>query len=377
MISPRALVCLLVAGCIGGCDEGASDSSTPEQHQCLLPVGIPRVIQVESNDDATMALRSDGSVWCWGEDAAGACGGGLLPYPVKLLPSCLLNMDVNGGNLGIGQRDDGAAVIWGPGNLDIDYGANSEVLIHSLSEIVSPRQLHAGYNSVTVMDANGSIWFRGMIGSRFSNDRYVKLPFKANAVRIAGRQPLCALYADGTASCIGNNQNGVMGFRSEVTDLTEPTALNVQGEIVELESSVDVLCVLLKSGEVQCAGNNLFGVLASPGVEQRASFEAVPGLPHIDKFKFASSDYNICAMSGSDLWCWGSNAFHPIAEGPDVLPPTLVEPFHDIVDFASGGSHLCVLRADGSVWCRGWQGSNGRCEDGEDWGEVKFEYCDG
>lgn len=86
--------------------------------------------------------------------------------------------------------------------------------------------------------------------------------------------------------------------------------------------------------------------------------------------------FNVCAQSGGDQWCWGENSFGCIAEGDSGLPPALVEPYHDIVDFAASASHLCVIRADDSIWCRGWGPSLGGCADDWDWGEVSFEYCD-
>jgi alpha-tubulin suppressor-like RCC1 family protein len=57
-----------------------------------MPVkGLTGVVDVVASYDTTCALRGDGSVWCWGDNAYGQCGDGTTarrttPVLVQLAP---------------------------------------------------------------------------------------------------------------------------------------------------------------------------------------------------------------------------------------------------------------------------------------------------
>src|SRR4029077_14797840 len=72
-----------------------------------------------------------------------------------------------------------------------------------------------------------------------------------------------------------------------------------------------------------------------------------------------------CALSASDLYCWGDNGDGQIDQtGPttSVLRPTPVGNMDvtDPIDVAAGGQHTCVVRTGGKVICWGSNAGNQR-----------------
>lgn len=72
-----------------------------------------------------------------------------------------------------------------------------------------------------------------------------------------------------------------------------------------------------------------------------------------------------CAVIDARAWCWGANAAGQIGDGTtearwnavEVAQTTDGQPFTDVTDVAAGLAHSCAVRADGTVWCWGRDGT--------------------
>jgi alpha-tubulin suppressor-like RCC1 family protein len=109
--------------CWGENDRGRLGASSANVTRAIVaaPDG-ERFVQVSAGGSHTCALASSGAAYCWGSDASGALGGPTrescdgLPcssVPVRVaLPSALVDVAVSG-SMSCGTSSDGSVYCWG------------------------------------------------------------------------------------------------------------------------------------------------------------------------------------------------------------------------------------------------------------------------
>jgi alpha-tubulin suppressor-like RCC1 family protein len=203
----------------------------------------------------------------------------------------------------------------------------------------------------------------------------------------AGSQHSCMIYFDTTVLCWGLALTGQLGDGS-----TGDPATNLRLEPVEVRSGPGALtgaiavtagfghtCALKRNGTVWCWGWDLYGQLGDGSrgdvdgrrlhpVKVRQGNGYLTGVTAI-----SAGALHTCARRGDgSLWCWGDGQRGQLGDGASGpgglrLKATRVHlgkgPLTDVVGVASGGSHTCAWRADGSAWCWG-DASAGQIGDG-------------
>lgn len=365
-----------------GCGDGAGDVASPRAaDSCRLEGKSSRVTALQPIRDGAIALTEDGSLWCWGDDLTGMCGGWFFERAQQMKPSCITSLNIDG--MVAALHADGSASFWGPNSGSLGEGV---IVTSSMDEVGDVRQLVSGGPFVAALNEAGEVWIWGDLPVRAGESKpfeaWQRLPFAPDVARIAASGSLCAIHEDGRVECMGRNFEGELAVDRETLEV--PAELPLVG-VVDISIDFSLVCAVLTDGSVRCSGRNVFGTLAvaTDEVRQRTGFETVQGLPPVDRVKISAGGHTVCADAAGTLWCWGSNAFGMFADkdetqSPDIRLPTKVEAFEDVRDFALTSGALCVLREDESVWCRGFSENLGRCEHfGQGWGEVKFGPCDG
>jgi alpha-tubulin suppressor-like RCC1 family protein len=126
-------------------------------------------------------------------------------------------------------------------------------------------------------------------------------------------------------------------------------------------------CALVR-GEVFCWGRNYAWQLGMDPSSLSASPLAlrVPGLSNVDEVVAAAN--HTCARQGTEVYCWGLNHDHQLAnEGPSAGPTRISLPTN-IVSLAAGANFTCALGSEGVATC--W-GSNAYGERGVDTAPIE------
>lgn len=256
------------------------------------------VVAAAFNQNESLALRSDGTVWTWGSNT--------------------------NGELGLG--DSGSTA-----------GRNAPAQVPGVTDAVYAT---VGYNHMLILRADGSVWGWGqnsvgqvgVDGDGTSSDKQPSpvavtgLP--ANVVEVvAGSAHSAALIADGSVYVWGRNGNGNLGIGSEDA-LRHPTPSRVPGlnDVVDLATGRDHLLAVKADGTVVAWGLGSSGQLGygentNPDGNERTSptpvatdDEGATPLGGVAAV-FANGNTSFALLRDGQLWGWGEDGNGTLGQG--------------------------------------------------------------
>jgi len=293
------------------------DGTTTNRHTPVQVQNLNNVVAITSGNYYTMALRNDGTVWSWGNNEFGQLGDGTtinryIPVQVRNLNNI---MSVEAGNShAVSLRNDGTVWTWGnndAGQLSDGTRTHSStpLQVHNLNDVT---EITAGFNCTIVLRNDGTVWawgrnFSGQLGDGTSISRTtpVQVQNLNNITAIAaGSGHTLALRNDGTVWAWGNNNSGQLG---DNTRISRHTPVQVQGlnDVVTIN-----------------AGNS----------------------------------HTVALRNNGSAWVWGNSPGNSIV-------PVQVQNLDNVIKISSGLFHIIALRSDNTVHTWGWNFS-GQLGDG-------------
>jgi alpha-tubulin suppressor-like RCC1 family protein len=172
---------------------------------------------------------------------------------------------------------------------------------------------------------------------------------------VAGDEFNCALMIDGTARCWGLGEKGQRGDGSFVQFTLSPSPVSNVTNAVALGAGYDHACALLADGTMQCWGDNTHGQLGNASVTSPTAVPVqVTGVSGV--FAMTVGGFHTCAvMADHTVQCWGRNDLGQLGDGTstDAFSPVVVSGLSGVSAVSGGGSHTCALVTGGSVYCWG------------------------
>jgi len=182
-------------------------------------MGLTGITSVAGYATDSYALKSDGTVWAWGSNSTGFCGDGTTTErhtPVQV--SGLTNVIAIAGATAL--KSDGTVWDWGPnGNGQLGDGTTTErdspVQVSGLTDVIAISM----YSQRMALKKDGTVWAwgpnsKGQIGDGTTTDRYIPVQVNglSGVVAIAtGLQHSLAVKSDGTVWGWGDNYYGQLG----------------------------------------------------------------------------------------------------------------------------------------------------------------------
>lgn len=330
------------------------------------------VTQVAEGIDSMMALRSDGTVWNWGNNGGGQLGNGTTTssaVPLEV-PGLTGVVTIAGGEeTEYAVKSDGTLWAWGAnyqGSLGDGNTTESNVPVE-VTGLTGVKAVAAGYDWALALKSDGTVWawgegIDGELGNGATTNSSV--PVEVSGLTgvttiAAGNDHGLALKSDGTVWAWGGNYYGELG-NGNTTNSDVPvqvSALSGGPSVIGLSASGNEASFALKSdGTVWSWGYNHEGELGNGNTTNSDVPVQVSGLSGV-KTIAADGDITLALKSDGTVWDWGANSLGELGNGnhnnSDV--PVQVNGVSNGSAIAAGiGYNGLVLEANGTLWTWGY-----------------------
>ena len=354
-----------------------------------------------------ITLLADGTVWTWGANWDGELGNGNTnngDMPTEVLGAggsgSLGNIvAVMGGEMhNIALRSDGTVWVWGNDNEDqLDAGGSgistSPIQLNGLSSVIKLGS--RGYHSVAVK-SDGTVWAWGSdefdaLGDGLSvQDPTYTTPLEVQGVNnpimvTAGYMFSLALLQDHTLVAWGNNAEGEMGNGTSGGYQSSPQRVSGIDNVIWVSAGWTHVVAIRSDGTVWTWGanswtgsfdcedsydsNNLgffcgYGKLGDGTTTDHYTPEQVPGLSGAI-MALAGDSYTAVLLRDGTVWTFGSNGAGQLGV-PGIyqsLSPVQVQGLCHAVYIMARDFHSQALCSDGSLWSWG-SGTSGELGNG-------------
>lgn len=354
-IALASVLAMLLPGC--GAKTGLR---VPERRE--MPIAR---VDLALGSGHTCARRSDGSVWCWGDNRHGQLGDGSITQratPVRVVGLPLATHISATYQHTCARVQNGTVWCWGAndgGQVALEGGDRTmPVRVPALTGVAEVRA-GSSHTCARLVDGTVSCWGSngcGILGyetadRRTRHYRPERVPGLVNVARLDTADRSFAVLTDGSTrgwpvSC------SIGGFAAEVV-VSEPLpwyrdarAPSTAVDGVQQQSGVVLRdgtirgphCTLLYGGTQVSAYENDW----DPGLTNVAQLEVGPG-------------FSCARLDDGSVQCWGNNASGALGDGTGAtqLNPVPVAGLTHVETIETGETHGCAGLDDGRVWCWG------------------------
>ena len=300
---------------------------TDNTNNTLSPVsvvgGFTDWVQIGAGVNFTVALRANGTAWCWGEGSAGKLGDNTIvskSSPVSVVGGFTDWIQIaNGGDHTAALRANGTAWGWGTGN-------NGRLGTGNTTARSSPVSVVGGFTD------------------------WIQIS--------AGRSHTAALRANGTAWCWGINTWGFLGDGTTTSRTSPVSVIGGFTDWVQIAGGINHTVAIRANGTAWGWGNNVQGQLGDNTVINKSSPVLVVG-GFTDWVQvatgFGAAGHTVAIRANGTAWAWGYNSYGRLGDGTTTSrssPVSVIGGFTDWVQVSCGEAHSLAIRANGTAW--GW-----------------------
>jgi alpha-tubulin suppressor-like RCC1 family protein len=320
----------------------------------------------------TMALKSDGTLWAWGNNDSGQLGLGnttAKDSPTQVEPGSTWKVVSAGWDYTLAIKTDGSLWAWGVNNYgQLGLGA-ADGNVHATPTQVAPgttwKAVSCGMYDTLAIQSNGSLWAWGWNESSnlgLGNQNEVNTPTQVGGLTTwtsvsSGDGYTLAIQSNGSLWGCGDNMVGELGLgNSDGVDIM--TAVNPASTWAAAATcGSDSYSLVIKSdGSLWgCGRNDSYELGIGSDASNPNTLTAVdPGSTW--KSVSCGDDCTLAVKTDGSLWAWGFTTSGNLGlghTGQTVTSPTRVGTGHTWTSVSAGYEQTVALKSDGSLWAWG------------------------
>jgi alpha-tubulin suppressor-like RCC1 family protein len=344
-----------------GCSYTVKYKTTPEQ-----VTSLGQIVSFDAGDNTNLAATVDGAVWAWGRNAAGELGDETttwrdVPTQVPGLTDVVSvaaggspSYDDAAGGHSMALKSDGTVWTWGENNsgqlgdgTTIDRGTPTQV-----SALTDVTRITAGQHVSYALRSDGTLWAwgandYGQLGNGTTTDSPIPVQVTglSDVVSVDGYLHTLAVRADGSVWAWGLGYSGQIGDGTyggrttpvQVTSLSDVTAV----------SAGDYHSLALRSdGSVWAWGSDQHGNLGDDATTASKSTPVqVQGIDDATAVA-AGSEHNLVIRADGSVWGWGQNDYGQVGDGTRVsraVPVPVPRMTGAAQGVSAGGAHSLIV----------------------------------
>ncbi len=274
------------------------------------------VKSVSSNDNFTLVLKNDGSLFASGTNTYGAFGDGTTTY--RRFFTRITDID----------------------NIESVYSSTYGTMIKKKDDTLWA----AGKNNVGQLG----------IGALASTSSFVELPNMTDVSSISMSDTHTVVVKnDGTLWVTGSDSNGQLGLENSSENKTSFVQVPGVTGVASVVTSTNNTLILKTDGTVWATGQNSQGSLGFENQASSNTFQQVSGISDAISLT-TNSNYSMIITGDGQLWVSGNNQNGQFGDETFTNSTTFKQTgITDVLSVSAGSTGAAIVKEDGSLWVTG------------------------
>jgi alpha-tubulin suppressor-like RCC1 family protein len=330
---------------------------------------------VAANNSAahSCAVKTGGTLYCWGADGVGKLGNGADGDQTS--PDQESTSATDWAQVGAGQnhscavKTDGTLWCWGADwNGQLGNGADGDQTSpdQESTSATDWAQVSAGQSHTCAVKTDGTLWCwgtdlfgvlgNGADGSQIDPDQESTSATDWAQVSASGSHT-CAVKTDGTLWCWGGDGSGQLGNGAD-GDQTSPDQESTSAtDWAQVSAGSSHTCAVKTGGTLWCWGADWDGQLGN-GADGSQTDPDQESTAATDWAQVSAGGSHTCAAkTAGTLWCWGRDSDGQLGNGAttgtQVSPSQESTTATDWAQVSTGDATTCAVKTGGTLWCWG------------------------
>jgi len=326
----------------------------------------------------SLAVRQDGSLYTWGDNASGQLGDGTISSwdweggfstendkstPVKIMDD--VASVAAGVYYSLAVKTDGSLWAWGSKGYGM-FGDGDGNYTHPVKIMDDVGTVVSGGSYSLAIKTDNSLWVWG--ANRFGQLGDGTIINRLNPIKImddvafvaAGGTHSLAIKNDGSLWAWGSNGNGQLGDGTGGNwNDYRAAPVKVMDDVISVAAGGSWSLAIKSDNTLWLWGSSLGLFTYGENINRNTPEKIMDDITKI----YAGGERNFVIKTDESLWAWGDNPYGKLGDGTSIPKFTPVKILDNVASVAVGEHHTLAIKSDGSSWAWGGNG-NGQLGDG-------------